>query len=163
MKVPEHAYNFGELYNLSISRGTLTEEERFKINEHIVQTIIMLNGLPWPKHLREVPDIAGGHHERPDGTGYPRGLTRDQLPLEARMMAVADIFEALTAPDRPYRNPKRLSEALDIMYGMAERNHIDADVFDLFLQSGVCERYAAEYLRPEQLDITVEDYCAARV
>jgi len=162
MKTPEHCYNFGELYNLSISRGTLTEEERFKINEHSVQTIIMLNGLPWPKHLREVPNIAGGHHERPDGTGYPRGLTRDQMPLEAHMMAVADIFEALTAPDRPYKQPKILSATLDILYGMAERNHIDLDILELFLQSGACQHYAAEYLRPEQLDITVEDYCAAR-
>ncbi len=162
MKVPEYAYNFGELYNLSISRGTLTEEERYKINEHIVQTIIMLSSLPWPKHLREVPNIAGGHHERLDGSGYPRGLTREQLPLEARMMAVADIFEALTAPDRPYKKPKPLSEALDIMYGMAERRHIDLDILELFLQSGGCERYAAEYLRPEQQDITVADYRAAR-
>ncbi|NLV46149.1 MAG: HD domain-containing protein [Candidatus Hydrogenedentes bacterium] len=160
LDIPEYAFNLGELHNLSISKGTLTPEERFKINDHIVQTIIMLSSLPWPKHLRRVPDIAGGHHERPDGSGYPRRLTREQLSLESRIMAVADIFEALTAPDRPYRAPKRLSEALDIMKAMAERNHIDPDVFSLFLRSGACDTYAEKYLHPEQLDIQARNFMA---
>jgi HD-GYP domain-containing protein (c-di-GMP phosphodiesterase class II) len=101
--VPELLYNRGELTNLCIDRGTLTEEDRFKINEHIVQTIRMLSELPFPRHLRAVPEIAGGHHEKMDGSGYPRGLTREQMSPMARMMAIADIFEALTAVDRPYK------------------------------------------------------------
>ncbi len=108
MDVPELLYNRGELHNLSISRGTLTAEERYKINEHMVQTIVMLNELPFPRHLRTVPEIAGGHHEKMDGTGYPKRLDRDQLSPLARMMAIADIFEALTAADRPYKPGKTL-------------------------------------------------------
>jgi response regulator RpfG family c-di-GMP phosphodiesterase len=107
MPVPELLYNKGELYNLSVARGTLAEEERYKINEHIVQTLIMLSQLPFPKHLRNVPEIAAGHHEKMDGTGYPRRLTRDEMSPLARMMAIADIFEALTAVDRPYKKGKK--------------------------------------------------------
>lgn len=162
LDTPELAYNRGELYNLSADRGTLTWEERCKINDHIVQTIMMLSRLPWPKHLRSVPDIAGGHHEKLDGTGYPRRLCKDQLPLEARIMAIADIFEALTAPDRPYKKPKSLSEALDIMRAMAERNHIDPEVLRLFLQSGACDEYARRYLDPDQIDMKAEHYFAKR-
>ncbi len=161
LDTPEYSYNRGELHNLSVSRGTLTPEERYRIDNHIVQTIIMLSSLPWPRHLRKVPDIAGGHHEKPDGTGHPRRLAKEELPLEARMMAVADIFEALTAPDRPYKKPKPLSEALDIMRAMAERDHIDPDVFDLFVRSGVCGEYAQQYLDPRQIDVMVEEYVAA--
>ena len=101
MDMPALKYNRGELHNLAVARGTLTEEERYVINHHIVQTIVMLSQLPFPKHLADVPDIAGGHHEKMDGTGYPRRLARDQMPAVARMMAIADIFEALTAADRP--------------------------------------------------------------
>ena len=103
-------YNRGELYNLAVSRGTLSAEERFKINDHVVQTIIMLEKLPYPKHLREVPEIAGGHHETMDGKGYPKRLTRERNLVAARIMAIADIFEALTASDRPYKKAKTLSE-----------------------------------------------------
>ncbi|PTT89725.1 hypothetical protein DBR42_07305, partial [Pelomonas sp. HMWF004] len=116
---PEHLYNRGELHNLTVSRGTLTEEERYKVNEHIVQTLKMLHDLPFPKHLRNVPEMAGGHHERMDGKGYPRGLTREQMSPQARMMAIADVFEALTAQDRPYKPGKPLSEALRILSRMA--------------------------------------------
>ena len=108
MEVPENKFNFGEIYNLAITRGTLTAEERFKINDHIVQTIIMLEQLPFPKHLRRVPEYAGGHHETMIGTGYPRKLKRDEMSVPARIMAIADIFEALTAADRPYKPPKTL-------------------------------------------------------
>ena len=152
LDVPEHGYDRGELHNLWVSRGTLTPEERYRINDHIVQTIMMLSSLPWPKHLRDVPGIAGGHHEKLDGSGYPRRLSKEQLPLQARMMAVADIFEALTAPDRPYKTPKSLSEALRIMRVMADHDEIDGEVFELFVESGACVRYAQEYLRPEQMD-----------
>jgi hypothetical protein len=152
MPVPELLYNKGELYNLSVARGTLSEEERYKINEHIVQTLIMLSELPFPKHLREVPEIAAGHHEKMDGTGYPRRLTREQMSPIARMMAIADIFEALTAVDRPYKKGKTLSEALKIMSFMKKDQHIDPELFDLFLRSGAYREYAERFLRPEQID-----------
>lgn len=152
MDVPELLYNRGELHNLSISRGTLTSEERYKINEHMVQTIVMLNELPFPRHLRAVPEIAGGHHEKMDGTGYPKRLVRDELSPLARMMAIADIFEALTAADRPYKSGKTLSEALSIMARMCQDQHIDRDLFELFLRSGVHHEYAQRFMRVEQID-----------
>ena len=152
MRVPEHKFNLGEIYNLSISRGTLTEEDRYKINEHIVQTIIMLEALPFPKHLKRVAEIAGGHHEKMDGTGYPRGLKKEDMSIPARIMAIADIFEALTAADRPYKVAKKLSESIKIMSFMREDAHIDGDLFELFLASGAYRNYAEKYLLPEQLD-----------
>jgi len=152
LDVPALKYNRGEVANLAIGRGTLTEEERYVINHHIVQTIVMLSQLPFPKHLKNVPEIAGGHHEKMDGTGYPRRLARDQMSLTARMMAIADIFEALTAADRPYKRGKTLSEALKIMSFMRRDRHVDPDLFDLFLTSGVYRSYAERFLRPEQID-----------
>ena len=156
---PEHLYNRGELYNLCVTRGTLTAEERFKINDHIVQTIVMLEKLPFPRHLRAVPAIAGGHHEKMDGTGYPRCLNREDMPRTARIMAIADIFEALTASDRPYKKAKTLSEAVRIMSRMTEDAHIDPDLFALFLRSGVYLEYAKKFLAPEQIDeVNVQQY-----
>ena len=152
LDVPEYKYNRGELYNLETGRGTLTSEERFKINDHMVQTIIMLEKLPYPKHLREVPAIAGGHHETMDGKGYPKRLHREQMSLTARMMAIADIFEALTASDRPYKKAKTLSESIRIMSFMRNDNHIDPDLFKLFLSSGIWLEYGRKFLNPEQLD-----------
>jgi HD-GYP domain-containing protein (c-di-GMP phosphodiesterase class II) len=152
MKAPEREANLGELYNLSISRGTLTEEDRYRINEHMAQTIAMLESLPWPRHLRRVPEYAGGHHEKMDGTGYPRGLKGEQMSIPARVMAIADIFEALTAADRPYKPPKKLSDALRIMRFMVKDRHIDPDLFRLFVESGVYREYAEQYLKPEQID-----------
>jgi len=159
LNVPEFKYNRGELYNLSIARGTLTEEERYKINDHIVQTIIMLDKLPFPDHLKGVPQIAGGHHEKMDGSGYPKQLTKEQMPITARMMAIADIFEALTAVDRPYKEGKSLSQSLKIMRFMCDDQHIDADIFALFLNSGIYLDYAKAYLKPEQIDeVDINDY-----
>lgn len=152
MKVPELLYNKGELYNLSVARGTLSEEERYKINEHIVQTLVMLSALPFPKHLRQVPEIAGGHHEKMDGTGYPRSLKKDDMSPVSRMMAIADIFEALTAMDRPYKKGKTLSEAIKIMAFMKQDKHLDPDLFDLFLRSGAYLDYARRFMPPEQID-----------
>jgi HD-GYP domain-containing protein (c-di-GMP phosphodiesterase class II) len=162
MAVPELLYNKGELYNLSVSRGTLTAEERYKIDEHIVQTLIMLSQLPFPKHLRRVPELAGGHHERMDGTGYPKRLKKEDMSLVARMMAIADIFEALTAVDRPYKEGKTLSEAIRIMSAMKQNQHIDPDLFDLFLRSGVYLEYAHKFMQPEQID-TVDGVSELRV
>ena len=152
IKPPAHKANLGEVYNLSIRRGTLTEEERYHINDHIVQTIIMLEALPYPKHLRRVPEWAGGHHEKMDGTGYPRGLKRDQMSIPARIMMIADIFEALTARDRPYKARKKLSECIEIMARMSREGHIDPDLFALLLNSGVYRAYAAKFLLEEQID-----------
>jgi HD-GYP domain-containing protein (c-di-GMP phosphodiesterase class II)/methyl-accepting chemotaxis protein len=152
MKVPELLYNKGEVYNLSVGRGTLTEEERYKINEHMVQTIMMLSQLPFPKHLRQVPEIAGGHHEKMDGNGYPKMLKKEEMSPIARMMAIADIFEALTAADRPYKKGKTLSESIKIMSFMKKDQHIDAELFELFLRSGTYKEYARRYMSPGQID-----------
>ena len=153
---PPLKYNRGERYNLQVARGTLTAEERYVINEHMVQTISMLKKLPFPKYLSEVTEIAGGHHETMDGKGYPRSLTKEQMPASARMMAIADIFEALTASDRPYKTAKPVSQSLDIMSGMARRHHIDEQLFEMFLREKVYVTYAKRYLQPEQLD--TDDY-----
>lgn len=159
MDIPTHANNYGELYNLSIRRGTLTPEERFKINEHIVQTIIMLNSLPFPSHLQRVPSIAGNHHEKMDGTGYPRRLGKDDMSIAERVMTIADIFEALTAADRPYKTAKTLSESLGILARMARDQHIDAELFRLFLSSGAYLKYGEKYLDHNQIDdVDIERY-----
>jgi HD-GYP domain-containing protein (c-di-GMP phosphodiesterase class II) len=141
-----------EADNLCIRRGTLTRQERDIINHHIVVTIDMLEALPWPPHLTRVPEFAGGHHERMDGKGYPKGLTREQMSVQARVMGIADIFEALTAADRPYKNGKTLSEALGILGRMKLDHHIDADLFDVFIRERVYLRYAKRFLPPEQID-----------
>lgn len=141
-----------ETGNLTIRAGTLNTQEREVINRHIDVTIRMLESLPWPKHLQNVPEYAGGHHERMDGKGYPRGLRADQMSVQARIMAIADIFEALTAKDRPYKKGKSLSESLQILGGFRERNHIDPDLFDIFVRSKVYLDYARRFMDPEQID-----------
>ena len=145
-----------EVKNLTIRAGTLTEEERKIINHHIVATIRMLEALPWPKHLANVPEYAGGHHERMDGKGYPKGLTREQMSVQARCMGIADIFEALTAKDRPYKKGKTLSESLEILGRMKLNHHIDPDLFDIFVRRKVYRRYAEMFLDPEQIDAVDE-------
>jgi len=152
VRVPENKWNRGEIHNLSIARGTLTDEERYVINDHMAQTIKMLTALPFPRHLRNVPEIAGGHHEKMDGTGYPKRLKREEMSLPTRLMAIADIFEALTAGDRPYKKAKTLSESLRIMGSMKTNQHVDPDGFDLFLRSGVYLEYARRFCAPEQID-----------
>ena len=138
--------------NLNIPAGTLNPDERQIINHHIVATIKMLDALPWPRHLANVPEYAGGHHERMDGKGYPKGLVRDQMSVQARVMGIADIFEALTAKDRPYKPGKTLSESLGILGRFKENGHIDPDLFDIFVREKVYLRYAHEFLDPEQID-----------
>lgn len=152
MHIPELAANKGELYNLSIGRGTLSSEDRFKINEHIISTIKMLDSLPFPPELANVPRWASTHHETLIGTGYPRQLTREELSVPERILVLADIFEALTASDRPYKKAKPLSVAIDIMHKMVQDQHIDKEVFELFLSSGVYLTYAKKYLPSDQLD-----------
>ena len=141
-----------EVYNLMIARGTLTNEEREIINNHIVMTIEMLEQLPYPKHLRNIPEFAGGHHEKIDGTGYPKGLVKDDMSIQARMMAIADIFEALTARDRPYKKGKTLSQAMRILGFMKNDAHIDPDLFDIFIKDQIFNQYAKDYLDPSQID-----------
>jgi HD-GYP domain-containing protein (c-di-GMP phosphodiesterase class II) len=152
MTLPEHAYNRGELHNLTVRYGTLTDEERFKINEHIVQTICMLDALPLPDRLANVPRLAGTHHERMDGHGYPCRLTGENMSIPEKIMAIADVFEALTAVDRPYKRGKTLSESLGLMAIMVDKGHLDKDTFNLFLQSRIWLTYAQQHLRPEQID-----------
>jgi HD-GYP domain-containing protein (c-di-GMP phosphodiesterase class II) len=141
-----------EAYNLSIKRGTLTAEERQIINNHIVVTISMLESLPYPQSLARVPEYACGHHEHMDGSGYPRGLTREQMSIPARVMGIADIFEALTSKDRPYKKAKTLSESLAILGKMKVDQHIDADLFDVFIREEIYLKYAQQFLEPEQID-----------
>jgi HD-GYP domain-containing protein (c-di-GMP phosphodiesterase class II) len=141
-----------EMENLTVRSGTLTKAEREIINNHIVVTIRMLESLPWGKHLKRVPEYAGGHHERMDGKGYPRGLTRDEMSIQARIMGIADIFEALTAKDRPYKQGKTLSESLHILGKRNLNGHIDPDLFDVFVRRKVYLKYALKFLDPEQID-----------
>jgi len=149
---PQPLLNAEETMNLSIRRGTLNDAEREIINYHIVSTIRMLEALPWPPHLKKVPEYAGGHHERMDGKGYPRGLTREQMSVPARVMGIADVFEALTASDRPYKSAKTLSESIQILGRMKVGNHIDPDLFDVFLRERVYLTYAHQFLDPKQID-----------
>jgi len=145
--------NADEMDNLCIRRGTLTSAEREIINHHIVATIKMLEKLPWPRHLKNVPEFAGGHHERMDGKGYPKGLTREQMSVQARIMGIADIFEALTACDRPYKLGMKMSQALGILEDFKRNGHIDPDLYDIFINSGIYRRYGKQFLNPEQLDV----------
>jgi len=149
---PKPFFSEDEIYNLCISRGTLTPEERKIINDHIVVTIDMLEQLPYPKHLRNVPEFAGGHHEKLDGTGYPKGLNHSEMSVQAKIMAIADIFEALTARDRPYKKGKTLSQAMRILGFMKNDAHIDTELFEVFVKEKIYLKYAEEFLDPEQID-----------
>lgn len=163
MPLPELAENRGELHNLTIRRGTLTDEDRFRVNDHVVQTYLMLHTLPWPSYLRRVPEIAATHHERMDGNGYPRRLDASQLTLEDRVMAIADVFEALTATDRPYKPAKTLSVSLDIMTDMATNGHLDPLLLRHFLNKRVWENYGEYFLQPEQTDAVDIESLIARL
>ena len=161
---PDHVfggYNRGEVHNLSIPRGTLTLEESKKINSHIDMTIEMLKAIPFPAHIKNVVEYAGGHHEHMDGTGFPNHLKRSQMSIPARILGLADVFEALSSSDRPYKKIKTLSEIVAIMSDMAKGGHIDPDLFNLFLTSGVYREYAEQYMQEDQLDdVDVQAYLA---
>ena len=162
MDIPEHLYNLGEIYNLSISRGTLTAEDRFKINEHMISTIKMLESLPFPEELKNVPRYASTHHETMRGSGYPRKLPGDQLSIPERILAVADVFEALTASDRPYKKAKPISVAIDILHKMVEDEHLDKDCFELFIRDKVYLQYAQRFLPASQIDdVDISKYVSA--
>ncbi|SBS28946.1 Cyclic di-GMP phosphodiesterase response regulator RpfG [Marinomonas spartinae] len=152
MDIPKYQYNLGELYNLSIQNGTLTEEDRFKIKEHMISTIHMLEGLPFPPELSRVPHYASTHHERMDGQGYPRKLHAEQLTIPDRILMIADVFEALTASDRPYKKANSLSSAIDLMYNMCKKGHLDMTMFRFFLESDTYLQYAERFLPESQRD-----------
>lgn len=155
--VPENLYNYGEVYNLCIAKGTLSVEERYKINEHVILSIKMLEKIPFPDHMTRIPEYAGTHHETL--TGYPRKLTKDELSIPARIMALADVFEALTASDRPYKKAKTLSESIKIMSFMVKDKHLDEDIFKLFLSSGLHKVYAQKYFKLKQIDeVNINQY-----
>jgi response regulator RpfG family c-di-GMP phosphodiesterase len=152
-KIPVPLLSDEEVHNLSIFRGTLTAEERKIINNHINVTIAMLETIKFPKHLQNVVEYAGGHHERMDGKGYPKGLKREQMSIPARVMAIADVFEALTARDRPYKSGKKLSDALSILQKMKEDEHIDPDLYDAFIEHKIYRKYAEKFLDAYQIDV----------
>ncbi len=141
-----------ETSNLCIAKGTLNPAERGVIEEHVALTLRMLSALPWPKSLRNVPEYAGSHHEKLDGGGYHRGLRESDLSTQARIICLADVFEALSADDRPYKSGKPLSEVLDILGRMVRDHQIDPDLFDVFIREGIWLNYARQYLQPEQID-----------
>ncbi|MDQ1278112.1 MAG: Metal-dependent phosphohydrolase, partial [Thermodesulfobacteriota bacterium] len=143
-----------ELLNLRVPRGTLTDQEREIINNHAVVTHKLLSQLPFPKKLRDVPNFAGSHHEKLNGSGYLRGLKEADIPLQARILVLADIFEALTAKDRPYKRGNTLSEAVAILSGMVKAQHLDADLFTLFMDERIYLDYARREMNPQQIDKT---------
>jgi HD-GYP domain-containing protein (c-di-GMP phosphodiesterase class II) len=142
-----------EINNLSIRRGTLNDVERETIKRHMNITQNILEALPFPKHLSKVTEYALGHHETLDGKGYPNGLTKEQMSVPARVMAIADIFEALSAADRPYKQAKPVSECLKIMGRLVMNNHLDADIFTIFVRAKVYESYIDKFANPKQLDV----------
>jgi HD-GYP domain-containing protein (c-di-GMP phosphodiesterase class II) len=150
LRRPPVQFHHGEMHNLLVEQGTLTEEERFAIQDHIIQTIRMLEQLPFPEHLARVPEYACCHHEKCNGTGYPRGLSCKEMSVPARILAIADIFEALTAADRPYKTPMSVSEALMIMHAMCRRGEIDPDLFFLLEHIEIIGHFGRKYLQPEQ-------------
>jgi HD-GYP domain-containing protein (c-di-GMP phosphodiesterase class II) len=141
-----------ETHHLSTRCGTITREERQIMNDHMVHTVNMLESMPWPRHLQRVPEYACGHHEKMDGTGYPRGLLAGTMSIPARMMAIADVFEALTAVDRPYKKPKKLSEALAIIGQFKKNNHLDPNIVDFFITSKTYRKFAEMFLDHAQID-----------
>ena len=137
---------------LTISRGTLSEDDRIIMNRHVEVTYELLDKLPYPKHLNKVPFYAGCHHEKINGKGYPNGYKGDELPLQARVIALADVFEGLTAPDRPYKEGYKLSKAMNILKYMTLDNELDKDIFNLFIRQKIYLKYAEENINPSQID-----------
>ena len=138
--------------NLKIARGTLSDSDRHIMNEHVVLSYELLNKLPYPNHLKKVPFYAGCHHEKIDGSGYPNGYSGDKLPLQARVIAIADVFEGLTAPDRPYKKGYSLSKAMNILKNMVSDNEIDSSLFKLFINEQVYLNYAKNHVDSGQID-----------
>jgi len=147
-----------EAYNVSIQKGTITEEERTIINEHAKVTVDILNNLPFPKKYKNVPQISGNHHERINGKGYPSGLKGNEISFEARILAITDVFEALTASDRPYKKANPLSVAMKILYFMAKEGDLDKDIVKFFYTSGLYMEYAKEHLPPSSIDEVTVDF-----
>ncbi|WP_418640964.1 HD domain-containing phosphohydrolase [Sulfurimonas sp. ST-27] len=147
-----------EAYNLSIRKGTLTKEERQIINDHAKISLEILKKLPFPQKYKNIPEIAGSHHEKLNGKGYPRGLKGDEISFEARILAIADIFEALTASDRPYKKANPLSLAMKILYFMAKENELDKSLVKYFYTSGLYKEYAKKFLPKSSIDEVELDF-----
>jgi HD-GYP domain-containing protein (c-di-GMP phosphodiesterase class II) len=128
---------------LSIRKGTLDEQERLEMESHVTHSFHFLSKIPWTPLMRNIPEIAYGHHEKLDGSGYPRGLTEEQIPLQTKMMTISDIYDALTAQDRPYKRAVPLERALDILHAEAEAGKLDRDLLDVFTRKRVYELTAA--------------------
>ena len=137
-----------EIDALSIRYGTLTHQERKEIEMHVVYTKKFLEELPWPKELAQIPLIAGAHHEKLDGSGYPEGLASHEIPLPTKVMTVCDIFDAVTAFDRPYREAISKEKAIEILYAEADRGYLDHSIVEIFQKS---ESY--------QLDGEIQNEC----
>nr|WP_315184341.1 HD domain-containing phosphohydrolase [uncultured Albidiferax sp.] len=146
-----------ELENLSILRGTLTAQEHDIVNHHVAATNAMLAKVHWPKHLKNVPEYVIAGRERPEGTGISQDLLRQQVPMQSRMLALADVFEALTSTGRPYRPRMKLSKALEVMVRFAKSGYVDADLFDVFMRQGVYRQFAERFLSPEQMDLPTHE------
>lgn len=145
-----------EVQNLLVSRGTLTQREREIINSHASVTHQLLKTLPYPKNLKRVSEFASSHHEKMDGTGYPLGLRGEEIPIQARIIALADVFEALTSSDRPYKRAMPLSQSLKILEEMKINGHIDPDLFDIFMENKIYLAYAEKYLDKKLIDVDLK-------
>jgi len=150
---PEPCLTKDEFENLSILRGTLTTRERDIINSHAYLTEKILNKLPWPKKLADIPSIASSHHEKLDGSGYPLHLNKENLNIQARILAIADIFEALSAKDRPYKNPISLSQTIKILEQMGKNGLLDKNIIKIFFNSATHLEYAKKHLSESQIDL----------
>lgn len=150
--IRKHWLSDDEVLNLTIQKGTLSDNERLKINNHALVGLQMLRQLPFPKKYEHIPEIAGAHHEQINGKGYPLGLRGNALSFEARILAIADIFEALTASDRPYKKAKKLSESMKILYLMAKDNQIDRTIVKFLYDSGLYLKIAKKIIPIENID-----------
>lgn len=143
---------------LMVSKGTLTQEEKMIINDHAMVSIDILNKLPFPSQYSDIPSISGAHHEKINGKGYPLGLKGDEISFEARILALADIFEALTASDRPYKKANKLSVAMQILFNMAKDDDIDRGLVKFFYESGLYMEFAKKFLKRENIDKVTIDF-----
>jgi HD-GYP domain-containing protein (c-di-GMP phosphodiesterase class II) len=129
---------------LSIRKGSLTDEERREIESHVTHTYRFLSQIPWTRTLKRVPDIAYGHHEKLTGRGYPRSLKETQIALPTRMMTISDIYDALTASDRPYKRAVPKEKAYDILLDEARRGEVDKDLLHVFIEADIPAKASQE-------------------
>ncbi|MGC2743959.1 MAG: HD domain-containing phosphohydrolase, partial [Candidatus Angelobacter sp.] len=133
-----------EVQMLSIRKGSLDEEERLQIESHVVHTVSFLQQIPWTSELRNVPEIARGHHEKLNGTGYPYKLSAPEIPVQTRMMTISDIFDALAAADRPYKKAVSVERALEILDLSVHDGELDPGLFEIFVSAKIFDRWKVE-------------------